>query len=378
MARNIVALCPAFNEAASIAATIEALLAQTRPIDTIVIIPNGCSDNTAEIARSYTHEHGNLVVLELPRLKHRKSEALNRAWLRYGKDADIVICLDADTIFPPDAVYHWELDFVDNQMKRERAEADGMRPPLPLGGSASKVTMPKEDVLSLLQRAEFAESTDASLMRGFATVLPGAGAALNGELLRRITTEEGRLGPWSYTSEVEDYELTLQMRERGYLCMVSPWVRMYTDSMTSLKSLWTQRMKWSTGTVQELLAHGVTRLTLVDWSGQLMGFLMLFIRLIWVTLITLQITIGMFEFHWFWWTVYPAFFGLSQLWMSRRIPHTTWKGKLLAVTILPYELFGWMRVGWFTASWLAVAKEKLTGRRKDRWEIQYRAEGVNH
>ena len=139
MARNIVALCPAFNEAASIAATIEALLAQTRPIDTIVIIPNGCSDNTAEIARSYTHEHGNLVVLELPRLKHRKSEALNRAWLRYGKDADIVICLDADTIFPPDAVYHWELDFVDNQMKRERAEADGMRPPLPLGGSASKV-----------------------------------------------------------------------------------------------------------------------------------------------------------------------------------------------------------------------------------------------
>lgn len=72
--QGLVALIPAYNEAESIAATIEAVLAQTRPADHVVVILNGCTDETATIARRYP-----VTVMELPRLPHRKSEALNTA-----------------------------------------------------------------------------------------------------------------------------------------------------------------------------------------------------------------------------------------------------------------------------------------------------------
>lgn len=105
--RRIVALIPAFNEEDSIAATIEAILAQGRVPDRVVVIPNGCTDRTAEIARCYP-----VTVLELPSLRHKKSEALNRAWAQYARDADVVVCLDADTVLPPNAVDDWEQEFI--------------------------------------------------------------------------------------------------------------------------------------------------------------------------------------------------------------------------------------------------------------------------
>ncbi|BAS07421.1 glycosyl transferase family [Arthrobacter sp. Hiyo4] len=37
----------------------------------------------------------------------RKSEALNRAWAKYLFKPDMVICLDADTVLPPNAVGAW-------------------------------------------------------------------------------------------------------------------------------------------------------------------------------------------------------------------------------------------------------------------------------
>src|SRR5699024_4279112 len=122
----------------------------------------------------------------------------------------------------------------------------------PLGGTAAKATMPKSDFLSRLQKAEFAKSVDICLIRGRAGVLPGAGAAFDNAALHQITLDSGQPSPWSYETAVEDYRLTLDLRARGYLTITSPWVRMYTDSMHSIRALWTQRLKWSGGTIEEL------------------------------------------------------------------------------------------------------------------------------
>jgi cellulose synthase/poly-beta-1,6-N-acetylglucosamine synthase-like glycosyltransferase len=289
---DIVVLIPAYNEQDSIAATIRAMLKQDRAPDRIVVIPNGCTDRTATIARQFP-----VTVLELPKLAHKKSEALNTAWKQYGSNADIVICLDADTILPNDAVGNWEAEFTNDFERRmtgrnpavswtnsrPRPESRGrhrVQPSprstegvhsLPLGGSSSKFTMRGGDFLTRLQRFEFARWTDTALRRGWTSVLAGTGCAISGEALRMVAAGDDRDGPWTYSSQVEDFELTYAIRRLGYRCQVSPLVRAYTDSMKTVKSLLGQRMKWEVGTIEDLCSIGLNRLTCLDWWQQVAG-----------------------------------------------------------------------------------------------------------
>ncbi|MCU1532832.1 MAG: hypothetical protein JWO49_2403 [Arthrobacter sp.] len=358
LALRVVVLVPAYNEAGSIGATLDGLMDQSRPADRIVVIPNGCTDATAREARKYP-----VTVMELPRLEHRKSEALNRAWAQYAYDADVVVCLDADTVLPPNALAAWAEEF--------GAEEGAL-----LGGSSSKFTMQDPGLLSRLQKAEFATWTDTALRRGRTSVLAGTGCAINNSVLRQVAAREDREGPWVYTSQVEDFELTYRIRELGYVCQVSPDVRAYTDSMKSLKALWGQRMKWQVGTVEDLLDLGINRLTVRDWGQQAMGLLGVFLKLLWIAVIATSLALGVFHFELFWWLV-PVLFVALDIKRALRIPHRDWKDILLAASFFPQEFFMWLRSGWFLASWWAVLITKITRRRIDRWEAQYTAEEIN-
>lgn len=355
---RVVVLVPAYNEAGSIGATLDGLMVQTRPADLVVVIPNGCTDSTARVARMYP-----VTVMELPRLEHRKSEALNRAWTEYAYDADVVICLDADTVLPPNAVEAWSKEFTAD---------DGAL----LGGSSSKFTMQDPGLLSRLQKAEFATWTDVALRRGETSVLAGTGCAINNSVLRQVAARDDREGPWVYTSQVEDFELTYRIRELGYVCQVSPDVRAYTDSMKTLKALWGQRMKWQVGTVEDLMNLGMNRLTLRDWGQQAMGLMSVFLKLLWIAVIVLSVSLGVFKFVLFWWLV-PILFVALDIKRALRIPHRDWKDIVMAASFFPQELFMWLRSGWFLASWCAVLTTKITRRRVDRWEAQYTAEEIN-
>lgn len=371
MALNIVALIPAYNEADSVAATIDALLAQERVPDEIVVIPNGCTDDTAEIARSFA----NITVLELPKLKHKKSEALNTAWNIYGKAADLIVCLDADTVLPSNAVKDWEIEFLDPQSvypsKGRRKKGQEVK----LGGSSSKFTMEGTDFWTSLQRSEFAMWTDTGLRRGYTSVLAGTGCAISGAALREVVTTTGRPGPWSYDSQVEDFELTYQLRQLGWRCWISPTVRAYTDSMKSLPTLWSQRMKWQVGTVEDLLSIGINRLTLLDWRQQVAGISLALVRILWVTMLTLQIAFGLFQFSALWVIAVPVTFACGQLIMAIRIPNASRRDYIYAASVIPGEIFAWVRTAWFLKAWQEALFAKLfKTSRKDRWHLQHTAE----
>jgi cellulose synthase/poly-beta-1,6-N-acetylglucosamine synthase-like glycosyltransferase len=359
----IVALIPAHNEAGSIAATLHALFAQDRIPDRIVVIPNGCSDDTAEIARQFP-----IVVEEHPQLPHRKSEALNIGWRLYAQDADVIICLDADTILPPNAVRDWEAEFIAGESRRSLSKRG------PLGGSSSKFTMLGDDFLTRLQRAEFARWTDTALRRGWTSVLAGTGCAISAKALRSVVAITGNEGPWAYTSQVEDFELTYQIRKLGYYCQVSPTVRAYTDSMKTVKALWGQRMKWQVGTVEDLLAIGINRLTLIDWWQQFAGLFAASVRILWVLVMGLLICINNVSVQPLW-LLAPIVFTAVDIKAAFRIPHRDKRDIVMSFLLIPSEIFATLRAGWFVWAWWSVLISKLTGERKDRWQLQYIAEG---
>lgn len=349
----MVVLIPAHNEAEAIATTIEGVCAQLRRPDDVVVICDNCTDDTAAIASAYP-----VRVVETSGNHHGKAGALNWAWRMFAEDADVVVCIDADTCLPANAIGDWVDEF--------RADAS-------LGGSSSKFTMRGGAFLVRLQRAEFARWADTNLARGWTSVLAGTACAIRNTALREVAARDDRDGPWTHASSVEDFELTYRIRELGYACRVSPNVRAYTDAMKSVRSLWAQRMKWQTGTVEDLLRFGVTRLTIVDWLQQLAGLAAALVRVAWVLVLCAALALDAYSFN-AWWLLAPVVFVLNDVKHARRIPDRDRADVLLAALLLPQELFAWIRAGWFAAGWTEVVIGKVTGRRRDRWWLQYAAE----
>lgn len=371
---RLVVLIPAHNEAAAIGATLTAITAQDRPADLVVVIPNGCTDNTADVARTYPVE-----VCELPALPHRKSEALNIAWDRYARDADVVVCLDADTILPPNALGDWEA-----QLEADHA----------IGGISSKFTMltpakahqvlgaPLEpstrwaNLLVRVQAFEFACWSQTALDKGYTTVLAGTGCAIRGSVLREVAEVETSGGPWSYESVTEDFTLTYQIRKLGYRCIVSPTVRAYTDGMTTVRALWGQRIKWQVGTVQDLLRIGLNRLTLRDWLQQAACLFNVAAKALLVFFWALLLGTGSATFIWGWWLLPLLFVGLDLV-RVRSVPHRDRTDSLLAGSFFAMEAFMWLRAAWVAVSWVRVIRSRHNPTSQlDLWAAQSRAEAT--
>lgn len=376
---SIVVLIAAHNEERSIVATLQCQLAQVRRPDRIVVAADNCTDRTAELARSMP----GVTVFETEANRARKPGALNQAWRRYGADADLVVCIDADTLLEPTAVRDWEDEFVANPK---------------LGGCSGKFTMlvdadmgPFARLLVRVQRAEFARWTDMALQRGRRTsVLAGTACCLRNRTLHDIAAWRSAVlgrpaaGPWYEASAVEDFELTYRMRERGWETKVSASVRAYTDAMTDLKSLWAQRMKWQTGTVSDLLDFGINRLTRFDWWQQLQGLVAIVVRLAWISLTLIALAMGALQFHPLW-LIPPVIFLANDIRQSFRIPHCQPADVLVAALLVPQEVFAFLRAGWFAASWWQELSRRgwgvVFGRLgmaapsgRDRWDLQAHAE----
>jgi len=353
----VVALVAAHDEEASIGDTVRALVDQERRPDRVVVMADNCSDRTAELARAAGAE-----VVELTENRHRKSGALNTGFAMLEHEADLLVTVDADTVLPPDAVGGWIAEFRENGR---------------LAGCSAKFTMRLPEsgrwarLLTRLQRAEFAKWTDTALHRRdrSTTVLAGTACCLRVSALREVASGDDREGPWTYTSLVEDFELTYRLREREWETKVSADVRAYTDAMHTVRSLWAQRMKWQSGTVADLKSFGFNRLTRRDWGQQALGVLAALNRAAYCALLTVGLALHALQFRWLW-LLPTAVFVANDAKQALRIPDRDRVDVVLAATLVGQELFAWLRAGWFFAAWAEV----LAGRTKDRWAVQYAME----
>jgi cellulose synthase/poly-beta-1,6-N-acetylglucosamine synthase-like glycosyltransferase len=381
---TLTVLIAAHNEQESISATLDSVLAQERRADRVVVAADNCTDATVAIARAYE----GVEVFETVENTHKKPGALNQAWLRTRKGTDLFVCIDADTILPPNALGGWEAEFKGDPLMAGCSAKFTMLSPQELSELAKTGVVPdsagelpklgwRERMWCRVQKAEFAKWTDTAMTRKgrWTSVLAGTACAIRAKTLGDVVALRASSGelavPWTYDSEVEDFELTYRFREMGYFCRVSADVRAYTGAMLTLKTLWAQRLKWQVGTVRDLRNIGLNKLTLVDWWQQFLGLISAILRVSWVALFLIAILLtGKVELFRWWW-VLPVVFVACDVREAWRIPHRTVADVLTAAVLVPQELFAWTRAAWFTWSWVEV----LSGRKVDRWALQIAAEG---
>jgi cellulose synthase/poly-beta-1,6-N-acetylglucosamine synthase-like glycosyltransferase len=225
------------------------------------------------------------------------------------------------------------------------------------------------NLLVRLQRAEFARWTMTGLRRGWTSVLAGTACAIRNSVLKEVAARQDRVGPWTYCSDVEDVELTYRIRQLGYRFHISPTARAYTDAMPTVKALWGQRMKWQAGTCEDLLRFGFNRLTALEWRQQAAGMLAALVRVAWLAFVLTALALRVLHLTLIWLLPTAAFIA-NDTRQSLLVPHRDKWDVLIALVLVPQEMFAWLRAGWFLASWWQV----LGGQTKDRWALQYRAE----
>jgi poly-beta-1,6-N-acetyl-D-glucosamine synthase len=248
---TVVAVVPAHDEESSIADTLCALLAQSRPPDRIIVSADNCTDATVAVSR----EVPGVEVFETSGNVHKKAGNLNQVldWLLPSLGAhDAVLVQDADSQLTPGFIAA-AISHLTYQVGAVGGVFYGA------GGGG---------LLGLLQRNEFTRyGRSISRRDGTVRVLTGTASLFLVSTLRLVhrARECGRIpggrGFYDTLSLTEDNEITLALRTLGFKPVSPPECSVTTEVMTTVPKLWSQRVRWQRGALENLRNYGWTRVT---------------------------------------------------------------------------------------------------------------------
>jgi len=225
-------LVPAFNEAVGIERSVRSLAGSRFPARfEVLVIDDGSTDGTADLVEAL----GLARVRVLRQANRGKSAALN-AGLTAAKH-DIVVTVDGDTVFEPDALMHVVAPFRD-------ADVGAVSGNTKVGN--------RSGLLGRWQHIEYvmAFSLDRRMyeMLDCMPTVPGAIGAF-----RRAALVD--VGGFSGATLAEDTDITLAIGIAGWRVEYAPDARAWTEAPSTLHALWRQRTRWSYGTLQSLWKH---------------------------------------------------------------------------------------------------------------------------
>ena len=223
----------AYNESKVINKTIATLLLSTYPNIEIIVVDDGSKDNTAA-AVSALHS-GDSRITVLSKENGGKASALNLGIRQCA--GEIVVALDADTVFNPETIGRLVRHFADSS----------------IGAVSGNVKVGnRNNPLTIWQAVEYITSQNFD-RRSF-------------DLLNCITVVPGAVGAWRrdaivlagmYSSQTlaEDTDLTMKVRKLGYRIVTDNSALAYTEAPDTLRDLAKQRFRWAYGTLQCLWKH---------------------------------------------------------------------------------------------------------------------------
>ena len=227
-------IVPAYNEEMVIEATLRSLLASDYKNFEIIVVDDGSIDRTSEVVREKFSSETRVRLFTEPNAG--KANALNFG-LRYAT-GEIVIALDADTVFEPRAISALAHRFYDPRMGAVAGNAK-------VGNRINIVT--RWQALEYITSQNMDRRAFASL--NCITVVPGAVGAWRRDLLDEA-------GAFTSDTLAEDQDLTLRIRRLGYKIGYEENAIAWTEAPATLRALAKQRFRWGYGTLQCMWKHG--------------------------------------------------------------------------------------------------------------------------
>jgi cellulose synthase/poly-beta-1,6-N-acetylglucosamine synthase-like glycosyltransferase len=224
-------ILPAYNEEKVLARTIEALLEADYPNKEIIVVDDGSTDRTLEVASRY--EKAGVKVYH--KENGGKFSALNYG-LKFSK-GEIIATVDADSIVGRSALKEMVKKFHNPNV----AAACG-----------NIKVLNRVNWLTRCQALEYIVSINiirrAFDVFGAVTVVPGALGAF-----RKGVLEAG--GLYDKDTLTEDFDVTIKALKAGSIVQASSYALAYTEAPQTLKDLYKQRMRWYRGNFQTILKH---------------------------------------------------------------------------------------------------------------------------
>jgi cellulose synthase/poly-beta-1,6-N-acetylglucosamine synthase-like glycosyltransferase len=229
----VTVLVPAFNESKVIRRTLDGLLRVPYPNLEILVVDDGSTDDTVEIASSYAATDPRVRVIS--KSNGGKWSALNLGFL--DTDREYVVTIDADTMIPPGTIYALIAPFRDPAV-------DAVCGNVQVGNV--------HNVLTAFQDVEYVTTQNYD-RRAFnslncISVVPGATGAWKRAAVLNA-------GAYSNETLTEDADLTLTLLEKGARIVYAPDARSVTEAPETVSALFKQRFRWSFGTFQCLWKH---------------------------------------------------------------------------------------------------------------------------
>ncbi|MDB5178500.1 MAG: glycosyltransferase family 2 protein [Patescibacteria group bacterium] len=226
-------IVPAWNEEVGLLKTVRSLLRNSYPNLEVIVVNDGSTDRSHNQMMRFLSQHPELVRRTNPRVKYfykengGKGHALNHG-IEHSR-GDIVVTMDADTVFERDAISNLVEYFKDPSV-------DAVVGNVKVAYNAT--------LIGRLQSLEYLFGfyyKRAHSVLGAEYIYGGACAAF-----RRTTTFD-RLGLFDGENKTEDIEMSLRTRYYGLNSVYAEDVICHTEGASTIKGLINQRLRWKKG-----------------------------------------------------------------------------------------------------------------------------------
>jgi cellulose synthase/poly-beta-1,6-N-acetylglucosamine synthase-like glycosyltransferase len=388
---KIAVLIPARNEEKSIEESIKSIFRSSYPIDQVIVISDNSTDKTVEVVDSLRARFVKLKVIRTKNNKARKAGALNRAIRQFCTDSKYIMVLDADTRVdtecikegirllekdpqiggicarthvapikgsenknvPPDKEITQKIILSKIDPSKEVTQKIRVAKPTPIHDDVTKKIVlekanePKtkitlgQKIWWQIQRLEYA-TADSNRVENLERIqiLAGSNVIYRMEALKQVAIKRGNGQFYDESSLIEDYELTIMLKELGWKTTIGLKMHAWTDVPLNLKTHWQQRIRWARSHIDTLREKGWNKITKADILGHIMFVIIFPQQIFFLGLLVYLLTTNT---HIVWNPLLWSILGVN--WVSRMyrlkyLPDLKFSDILVRAMFIPEELYG--------------------------------------